>query len=479
MDKFNYEDLQTLAYALPEDVQRRKDAGYDTQAISLIDKWLARDINEGLRKRLCLEKAILKRLPLDFPDDFAASYAKVKAVLPDMTVDRFRELQDAGRIDWIYVNGEERFFGRAAETLLDDPVNERHSAFLLEKIASEDASLPVREDTRLLRESVREMQESGEPLAYRFRIRTSFKIADAAFRPGHVRVWLPVPRASEQISGIRILATSDENYVLAPEDAHQRTILFDPVLKENREFFVEYEWVTTARYCNLWGMDTAALKDGQALLPVYPENSPAPSESDLAEKLPHIQFTPYLRALTEELTKGVDDPLEQARAFYDYITTKVKYSYMRSYFTVTQLPEYAAVNHKGDCGIQALLFITLCRIAGIPARWQSALQTIYDTAGCHDWAQFYIDGLGWLFCDPSYGGGAHDAGDEKRRRFYFGNLDPFRMVANDDVQEQFTPAPHFLRDDPYDNQEGEAEYDDEKISDVITERRITLKERIR
>nr|WP_236612125.1 transglutaminase domain-containing protein [Caldanaerobacter subterraneus] len=25
-------------------------------------------------------------------------------------------------------------------------------------------------------------------------------------------------------------------------------------------------------------------------------------------------------------------------------------------------------NPKGDCGFQALLFITLCRIAGVPAR---------------------------------------------------------------------------------------------------------------
>ena len=46
---------------------------------------------------------------------------------------------------------------------------------------------------------------------------------------------------------------------------------------------------------------------------------------------------------------------------------------MREYFTISNISEYAATNLKGDCGVQAILFITLCRIAGIPAKWQSGL----------------------------------------------------------------------------------------------------------
>ena len=37
---------------------------------------------------------------------------------------------------------------------------------------------------------------------------------------------------------------------------------------------------------------------------------------------------------------------------------------MREYFTISNISEYAATNLKGDCGVQAILFITLCRIAG-------------------------------------------------------------------------------------------------------------------
>lgn len=479
MNSFDYKDLETLAYALPEDVLQRKMAGDFDGAQTLIDGWLLRDINDGLRRRLRLEKAILARLPEEYPDDYASCYAKVCAVLPDMTAEHFRELQKNGRIDWIYINGEERFFDRVTEVLLDDPALQHHSDVLLGKVKSENEYAPLTPSTQMVRDAVRTIRETKLPLSYRFRIRTTFRLRDSVFHPGHLRVWLPLPRASEQIHDIRIVSVSSQPHIIAPEEAAQRTICFSADLQQNEEFHVEYEWVTTARYADTWNPDDiAARKNGGS--PVYPDHSPAPSAADLAQQLPHIQFTPYMRALADEIAGDISDPLEKARAFYNYITTKVKYSYVRSYFTIEELAEYAAIGHKGDCGIQALMFITLCRIAGIPARWQSSLTASGAEGGCHDWAQFWTKEYGWLFCDPSFGGGAHDAGDEERRRFYFGNLDPFRMVANNTFQAQFTPAPSFLRNDPYDNQVGEAEWDDEKIPDEAfeTSRKITLREKI-
>lgn len=123
------------------------------------------------------------------------------------------------------------------------------------------------------------------------------------------------------------------------------------------------------------------------------------------------------------------------------------------------IPEYCAVNRKGDCGVQALLFITLCRIAGIPARWQSGLSATPESIGPHDWAQFYVEPFGWLHADLSFGGSAFRAGDEERRAFYFCNLDPFRMVANTAFQAPLRPVKQGLRADPYDNQVGECEID--------------------
>ena len=80
-----------------------------------------------------------------------------------------------------------------------------------------------------------------------------------------------------------------------------------------------------------------------------------------------------------------------------------------------------------------------------------------DSIGCHDWAQFWLPGWGWLFADPSYGGSAWQRGAVERHRFYFGNLDPARIAANRVFEAELTPPGEALRFDPYDHQTAELE----------------------
>jgi len=164
-----------------------------------------------------------------------------------------------------------------------------------------------------------------------------------------------------------------------------------------------------------------------------------------------------------EILAGETNPIKKARKIYDFITTKVNYSFMREYFTIENISEYAAVNLKGDCGVQAILFITLCRMAKIPAKWQSGLYVSQYYTGCHDWTQFYVAPYGWVFADLSFGGGARRNGDLERWNYYFGNLDIFRMPANSEIQTDFNPPKQFLRADPIDNQRGEFEYQNQGL----------------
>ena len=101
--------------------------------------------------------------------------------------------------------------------------------------------------------------------------------------------------------------------------------------------------------------------------------------------------------------------------------------------------------------------LTLCRLCGVPAQWQSGLYTKPDSAGHHDWARFYVAPFGWLFADCSFGGSAYRAGDLDRWNFYFGNLEPWRMPTCSAFQQEFNPPRRFLRYDPYDNQSGDVE----------------------
>ena len=57
----------------------------------------------------------------------------------------------------------------------------------------------------------------------------------------------------------------------------------------------------------------------------------------------------------------------------------------------------------GDCGQEAMLFITLCRLNGVPARWQSGWNTFSRDKSNHDWTEIYLAPYGWMPADPYMG----------------------------------------------------------------------------
>ena len=136
---------------------------------------------------------------------------------------------------------------------------------------------------------------------------------------------------------------------------------------------------------------------------------PVQPDFDTAEQLPHIAFTPYMKALAAQLTEGITDPVQKAKRIYDFVTLNVHYHFQPMYFVHENITDNCARSRRGDCGVMAATFITLCRIAGIPAKWQSGMVARPETAGCHDWAMFYIAPKGWMYACLLY---TSDAADE-------------------------------------------------------------------
>lgn len=452
--------LYDLAIGLPGDVERRKQHGDFAGAIRLIDRRLNEDVPAPLKRCMLAQREIMLRLPADYPFDRAAALALLRRELPDFSDAEFDEFVDANKIDWIYIDGEARYFRRFLPTLM-----KVYPDFAARVRAARGEADPGASARALLGDTIRGMQENGMA-SYRFRIRASIRPKDEAFEGGGTAlVHLPIPADARQIGDVVIHETSDEPLLIAPLNAPQRTIAFARTLTENRPFFVEYSYTNTVHYIDAY--------HGEGEAGVY--------RFDVGEQLPHIVFTPYIRALANELAGHTDDPLAKARCFYDFITKKVRYSFMRAYFSLENIAENCARNLRGDCGVQALLFITLCRSVGIPARWQSCLCTEPPEPGSHDWAEFYVEPYGWLFADPSFGGSAFRSGDEARRQFYFGNLDPFRMVANRAFQAPLMPEKRHWRADPYDNQVGEIEYEDRglRVSELASELTMVSCEKLR
>lgn len=430
--------LESLVYDLPDDILKARCAGDIDRAKALISARLQKtNISPMLRDRLLVEAELLERLPKRY------SYTREKAIevaqsrIEGFTEAEFETCELNGDIDFIYINGEKRYIPSCVGALIQMHTPLYNRQFSLK----EKPEVSESEKARL------EIMEKGE-LAYRIKMKHTVHVDDDKFIPNEVyTAHLPVPAPAAQQAADKIVIEADPDGLIASEDAMQRTVAYKRFLKENAPFTVTYTYENRVKYVKPF-----ADKPGI----VYP-SVPAPTADDLSEQYPHIVFTPYLKALAKEIAGDETRPLYLARRVYDYITQFVRYSYMRSYILIEHHAEFTAINQKGDCGLQALLFITLCRILGVPARWQSGRTAESKESGDHDWAQFYTEEFGWLFADPSYGGGAWRKGNLARWDFYFGNLDPFRMIANSRYFTRFNPEKRFERHDPYDNQDGEVE----------------------
>ena len=436
--------LQFQNVGLPEDILRMKHHGDFDGAIRLIDYRLKTEtMSDALRCCLLVHREMMVRTPAEFPYSYDEALAIIRQHIPDFTQEEWNRIIAERKVRWIYVNGEMRIFGRFFSSLVKAYKGfARRANQTLPGTESAVGGIPLLDYAEM------RMKENGA-MTNRIRIRATLKVKEENFVPGmFIRAHLPIPCACQQQSEIRIEKVWPEHGQIAPENAPQRTVCWEETMEENHEFWVEYSYLHTARYHDLDGATGV----------------PGTYDFDLEEQAPHIIFTPYIKALAAELTEGVTDPLEKARRFYDFITQNMSYTFMPSYFLLENIPDTCALNCNGDCGVLALLFLTLCRCAGIPAQWQSGLEAEPEFCGAHDWTRFYVEPYGWLYADLSYGVSATRNENESRRKFYFGNLDPYRMVANSKFGAPFTIRKEHWRADPFDNQLGEMETHDHSLS---------------
>ena len=109
--------------------------------------------------------------------------------------------------------------------------------------------------------------------------------------------------------------------------------------------------------------------------------------------------------LAVKVTQGKTDPLDKARAIYDYVFTTMKYDKTGTGWGRGDVL-YACDAKKGNCTDFHSLFIAMARSQGIPARFEIGFPLPPDKhsaeiAGYHCWADFYIDGKGWIPVDIS------------------------------------------------------------------------------
>ena len=430
-------DMRYLNVPLPEDLMKLKWGGDYERLISVIDRRLADEtLPAPLRKRLQLERILAARIPSQYPYSYEDALELLRANIRDFKDEELETLWEENTADWIYINGSVQFHELFFDNLMK--TRDDYGARFLGTMEDNE------KNAALLRENVRLMEEHGGRTVH-MRLLTRLSLtpeAEKACMGKTAHVYMPLPVEYAQVRNLRLLGfegTAGEPVSVDNGSYPQRTARFETVIRGGEVWQTEFEFDNETVFRN---------PDPSQVLFSQPSFY-------TGEEAPHIRFTPYLRELTRSVTEGEENPLLAAEKIYRFITSQVKYSFVRSYSTVEDIPEFTAANRKGDCGFQALLFITMCRIAGIPARWQSGLYATPLTVGSHDWAQYYVAPFGWLSADCSFGGSAFRQGDEKRRAYYGANLDPYRIPYASQFMHSFSREEEGLRDDPYDNQSGE------------------------
>lgn len=385
------------------------------------------------------EAELQRRIALDFPHTRADIRAQLRKEIPDLTDAEFARWDVPTLLESLEIGGETRYFARAVPNLF------RVSA----EARARRKVTPPRNDGPMETANAHHLEVvEGRNLSRRVQVTQQLIVeADAVPAGETITAWIPYPRdIPGQQEDIVLRSTTPAPHVLAPPSTKQRTVALELPAQAGQPtvFTVSYELTVLGRH--------------QTIVPekVVPAADISAFAEDLAERPPHIVFTPDLRAYSKKIVGDEKNPARIAKKLFDAVDT-IPWGSAREYSTIPNISDYALKQGHADCGQQTLLLMALLRLNGIPARWQSGMvfsDGSYDNL--HDWGQLYLAPYGWVPMDVTTG--RLDSEDPRVRDFYFGSRDAYRIAFNDDFSTALVPPKRHERSETVDSQRGEAEW---------------------
>ena len=423
-------------------------AGNFTRASQWIDLYVAQhDLTAETIYNLNVRKDIMHRIRLDFGKDRTAVMEYIRQYYPDVNDEMLTQWENAGTLEYKIIDGEKWYYNRAATNLF------RLDSEAIIRKAEIDA--PAENNVVLsthLPEIIKSLEKSGKtqvpPVS--MRVKYELTVKPNAVPDGEVvRCWLPYPREDHRRqSNVKLWSVSESDYVISPEQYAHRTIYMEKTAKKDEPllFSIEFSYKHAPEWFYLQGQTIQPYNTQSELYKTY-----------TAERPPHIVFNDSIEAVSKQVIGNETDPYRKVRKIYEWIHTTFPWAGAREYSTLTNIPQYVLENGHGDCGQVTLLFMTLARYNGIPTRWQSGFNMQPGGLNMHDWSEFYIEDIGWIPMDQSFGLKPF-TDDEDVTYFYTNGIDAFRWIVNSDFSQPLFPQKIFLRSDDVDFQRGELEW---------------------
>ncbi|MDR1862773.1 MAG: IPT/TIG domain-containing protein, partial [Treponema sp.] len=249
--------------------------------------------------------------------------------------------------------------------------------------------------------------------SYTLSYTVDIKVEDAA-PPNSLYLWLPIPARSASQRNLRLLNRSAEPFV----ENYRGTSLYQFIdLVSGNRRSVTLSFVTEV-YAVETGVRAQSIKTAgdSPIAALYTQPSALiPSDSSL------------VKTRAAAITGRERNPYAKARLIYDWLVAQGGIQAA----ALSGGAAEALEEKRADSYRASLLFCALARAAGVPALPVSGVlvNRLQETSR-HYWAEFWIEGFGWIPLDPALGAGAAPENFNLRPdhgAYYFGSLDNNRI----------------------------------------------------
>lgn len=432
-----------------KDVNELVKQGEFRKASSLIDEKLkSSDLSYEEIFQLQFEKERLERIRKDFNKNSEDILKYIRKYYPNANEHDLIKWENDGSLEFKIIDGKKWYFARAASNLFRINKEAKRQKELVDGPYKDplDVFLEV-----YVKKAIASAKEKNLRLVNPVKMKLNYTVTvnENAVPEGEtIRCWLPFPREGHnRQTDVKLLGINSDEYVIASNDNQQRTIYFEKVAQKDQPtiFNIVLEVTNYAEVNFINPENIKPYNKNSGLYQIY-----------TSERYPHIVFTDKIKNLSKEIVGNEKNPYLIAKKIFTWISENIPWAGAREYSTIENISDYCISRMHGDCGIRTLLFMTLCRYNGIPAKWQSGWMLHPGEVNLHDWCEIYFEGYGWLPVDQSFGLVNSDNNDE--RYFFFGNTDSFHLITNDDYSSYLFPTKIFPRSETVDFQRGELEW---------------------
>ncbi|MCK9401056.1 MAG: hypothetical protein M0Q51_13830 [Bacteroidales bacterium] len=215
------------------------------------------------------------------------------------------------------------------------------------------------------------------------------------------------------------MVTSADLYIAIPVNRDNQELMGNPTFNMDPTDFVTDRWgQKTAHFYfeNLKAGETktvemsTVVKTWEVRYFIFPDKVgsldqvPEEISNKYLEDNEKFQLThPIIRRAVSQAVGDEMNPYWIMRNIFDYINDNMYYEMTGGWNTAPTV----LARGNGSCSEYTFVFISMCRAAGIPARYAGSVVVRGEEASMddvfHRWAEVYLPGYGWIPVDPSRG----------------------------------------------------------------------------